>query len=203
VSIWRTPDPSRAVRIAALALCALTMAPALPAVGRVRAVDVEQSKMTVHVSKHGMFGFLGDDHDIEAPISSGSYDGDSQTVDIAVDAAKLRVLDPKLSPQKRNDVQNNMVGPEVLDVARYPTIRFTSKRAVVAGASRSKIEGELTLHGQTHPVTLQVTKIDEEHFSGSATIRQTAFGITPIRAAGGTISVEDAVNVDFEIVLTP
>jgi hypothetical protein len=48
-----------------------------------------------------------------------------------------------------------------------------------------------------------VAKIDEEHFSGSATIRQTAFGITPIRAAGGTVSVEDAVNVDFEIVLTP
>jgi polyisoprenoid-binding protein YceI len=203
VSISRTPGLARAIRIAALAWCALTMAPALPAVGRVRVVDVAQSKITVHVSKKGMLGFLGDDHDIEAPISSGSYDGASQTVDIAVDAAKLRVLDPKLSPEKRHDVQNNMVGPEVLDVARYPTIRFTSKRAGVAGASRSKIDGELTLHGQTHPVTLQVAKIDEEHFSGSATIRQTAFGITPIRAAGGTISVEDAVNVDFKIVLTP
>jgi polyisoprenoid-binding protein YceI len=179
------------------------MAPVLPAVGGVRAVDVEQSKMTVHVSKHGMFGFLGDDHAIEAPISSGSYDGDNQTVDIAVDAAKLRVLDPKLSPQKRNDVQNNIVGPQVLDVARYPTIRFTSKRAAVAGAGRTKIEGELTLHGQTHPVTLQVAKLDNVRFSGSTTIRQTAFGITPIRVAGGTISVEDAVNVDFEIVLTP
>jgi polyisoprenoid-binding protein YceI len=179
------------------------MAPALPAVGRVRAVDVEQSKMTVHVSKRGLFGFLGDNHDIEAPISSGSYDGESQTVDIAVDAAKLRVLDPKLSPEKRSDVQNNMSGPEVLDVARYPTIRFTSKRALVAGASRSAVEGELTLHGQTNPVTLQVAKIDENHFSGSATIRQAAFGITPIRVAGGAISVEDAVTVDFEIVLNP
>jgi polyisoprenoid-binding protein YceI len=203
MSISRTPVPSHVLRIAALALCAMTMAPASPAVGRARPVDVVQSKMTLHVSKRGMFGLFGDNHDIEAPISSGSYDGDSQTVDIAVDAAKLRVLDPKLSPQKRNDVQNNMVGPEVLDVARYPTIRFTSQKAVIAGASRSTIEGELTLHGQTHPVTLQVAKIDEEHFSGSATIRQTAFGITPIRAAGGTISVEDGVNVDFDIVLTP
>lgn len=191
------------MRILALALYALTLIPALPAFGRARAVDVAQSKMTVHVSKRGIFGFLGDDHDIEAPISSGSYDGDSQTVDIVVDAAKLRVLDPKLPPQKRTDVQDNMIGPEVLDVARYPTIRFTSKQAVVPGAGRSTIVGELTLHGQTHPVTLQVAKIDEEHFSGSATIRQTAFGITPIRAAGGTISVEDAVNVDFEIVLAP
>jgi hypothetical protein len=70
------------------------MAPTSPAVGRGRAINVEQSKITVHVSKHGMFGFLGDDHDIETPLSSGSYDSNSQTVDIAVDAAKLRVLDP-------------------------------------------------------------------------------------------------------------
>lgn len=179
------------------------MAPALPAVGRVRAVDVQQSKMAVHVSKRGIFGFLGDDHDIDAPITNGSYDDDSQTVDITVDAAKLRVLDPKLSPKDRNDVQTNMLGPQVLDVARYPTIHFTSARAEIAGASRSQIEGELTLHGQTHPVFLQVAKIDEGHFTGSAAIRQTAFGITPIRVAGGAITVKDEVQVDFEIVLTP
>ena len=57
--------------------------------------------------------------------------------------------------------------------------------------------------GRRIPSRCNVAKIDEEHFSGSATIRQTAFGITPIRAAGGTISVEDPVNVDFKIVLTP
>jgi polyisoprenoid-binding protein YceI len=203
VSVSRTPVASNALRIAALVSCALTLAPSLPAVARVRVVDVVQSKMTVHVSKRGLFGFLGDDHDIEAPISSGSYDGDNQTVDIAVDAAQFRVVDPNLPPQTRTDVQNNMIGPEVLDVARYPTIRFISKQALVAGTNRSTIEGDLTLHGQTHAVTLQVAKIDESHFSGSATIRQTAFGITPIRAAGGTISVQDAVRIDFEIVLTP
>jgi polyisoprenoid-binding protein YceI len=202
VSISRTPAGLRPLRFLTLALCVTTVA-ALPAVGRVRQVDVQQSKMTVHVSKHGIFGFLGEDHDIDAPISNGSYDGDSQTVDITVDAAKLRVIDPKLSPQKRNDVQSNMLGPEVLDVVRYPTIRFTSNRAEVVRANRSTIQGELMLHGQTHPVTLQVAKIDEKHFAGSAMIRQTAFGITPIRVAGGTISVNDEVNVDFEIVLTP
>jgi polyisoprenoid-binding protein YceI len=194
---------SHAVRITALVSCALMMAQALPALGRVRTIDVERSKMTVHVARHGMFGFLGDDHDIEAPISSGSYDDAGQTVEIAVDAAKLRVLDPKLSPDKRNDVQNNMIGPEVLDVAHYPTIRFTSKRAEVAGATPATIEGELMLHGQSHPVTLHLTKVDEEHFTGSATILQTAFGITPIRVAGGSISVADAVTVNFQVVLTP
>lgn len=179
------------------------MVPGGPALARVRAFDVQQSRMTVHVSKRGIFGFLGDDHDIDAPITSGSYDADSQTVDITVDAAKLRVRDPKLSSQTRNEVQTNTVGPEVLDVAHYPTIHFTSTQAAVAGTSRSKIEGELTLHGQTHPVTLQVAKTDGGHFMGSATIRQTAFGITPIRVAGGTVSVKDDVGVNFEIVLMP
>lgn len=196
-------DPSYAARIAALAFLSLMMVPPPPALARVRAVDVGQSTMTIHVAKRGIFGFLADNHEIDAPIASGSYDADSQTVDITVDAAKLRVRDPKLSAQTRNDVQNNMVGPQVLDVAHFATIVFSSKRAQVAGAVRSKIDGNLTLHGQTHPVTLQVAKIDDGHFTGSATIRQTAFGITPIRVAGGTVSVKDDVSVDFQIALMP
>lgn len=179
------------------------MTPAVPVDARTRAVDIRQSKLTVHVTRGGAFGFLGDNHDIDAPIASGSYDDDRQTVDLTVDAAKLRVLDPKQPPQKRADVQANMLGPKVLDVERYPVIRFTSKRALVAGTGRSNIEGELTLHGQTHPVTLLVVKVDDKHFTGSATIRQTAFGMTPIRAVGGTVSVRDEVGVDFEIVLKP
>ncbi|HEV8019896.1 MAG TPA: YceI family protein [Candidatus Lustribacter sp.] len=185
-----------------MALLAMTMMPALPAFGRPRSVDVQQSKMTVHVSKRGLFGFLGDNHDIEGPIASGSYDGDTGTVDITVDAATLRVLDPKLPLKDRSDVQSNMLGTEVLDAARYPTIHFASKRAEVAG-TRSEIEGDLTLHGQTHPLAVHVAKIDDQHFTGSAVIRQTAFGMTPIRVAGGAITVKDEVTVDFEIVLTP
>jgi hypothetical protein len=37
------------------------------------------------------------------------------------------------------------------------------------------------------------------HYSGSATLRQSDFGIKPVAAAGGAIKVKDEVRVEFEI----
>jgi len=165
------------------------------------AFDVQHSKMTVDVAKRGLFSFLADNHEIDAPITSGSYDSASNSVEVIVDAAKLRVLDPKLAPDRRNTVQANMTGPQVLDAEKYPTISFRSTKVVPVDASRLTVTGDLTLHGQTHPVTFQVVKKDDGHFAGSATVRQTAFGITPIKIAGGAVSVRDDVTVQFEIAL--
>jgi polyisoprenoid-binding protein YceI len=39
--------------------------------------------------------------------------------------------------------------------------------------------------------------------SGSARLRQTDFGITPFSTAGGTIGVDDEIQVEFDLVLAP
>ncbi len=61
------------------------------------------------------------------------------------------------------------------------------------------MQGDLTLHGQTHPVKVDVERQNGRH-RGSAGLRQSEFGITPVTAAGGTIKVKDEVRVEFEIV---
>lgn len=190
-------------RIQALALVALTIAAASAADGRPRAFDLQHSKMTVHVYKQGVFSFLADNHEVNAPISAGSYDSAAKTVELTVDATKMQVLDPKLPAQKRDQVQSNMAGPQVLDAGAYPTISFRSTKIDDTDASRWAVTGNLTLRGQTHPVTFQVVKVDSTHFTGSATIRQTAFGITPIRIAGGAVAVRDDVTLEFSIEIIP
>lgn len=185
-------------RIQALALVALTTAASSP-----RAFDVQHSKITVRVHKQGLFSFLADDHEVSAPISAGSYDSAAKAVELTLDATKMRVLDPKLPSQKRDQVQTNMAGPQVLDVAAYPTISFRSTKIDDADSNRWTVRGDLTLHGQTHPVTLQVVKADSTHFTGSAMVRQAAFGITPIRIAGGAVAVRDDVTIEFSIELAP
>ncbi len=40
----------------------------------------------------------------------------------------------------------------------------------------------------------------DRHYTGSATVRQSDFGMTPIRIAGGTVQVKDDVKIDFDIV---
>jgi polyisoprenoid-binding protein YceI len=135
-------------------------------------------------------------------LLSGSYDSEAKTVELTVDATKMRVLDPKMTAQKRDSVQANMVGPQVLDVAAHPTISFRSTTIDDADPNRWTVTGNLALRGQTHPVVVHVLKTDATHFSGSATIRQTAFGITPIKIAGGAVSVKDDVNLEIDIALS-
>jgi hypothetical protein len=38
-------------------------------------------------------------------------------------------------------------------------------------------------------------------YRGTATLKQTQFGITPVRLAGGTVKVKDEIKVDFSIAL--
>lgn len=187
----------------ALTLVAGSAAAASPAFGRPVAFDPGRSRMTVHVYKQGVFSFLADDHVIDVPIASGSYDDDLRSVELNVDATKMRVLDPQLPSAKRAAVQGNMSGAAVLDATTFPTISFRSTHFEDAGANRWNVTGTLTLHGQTHPLTVHLTRIDPTHFSGSATVRQTDFGITPIEVAGGAVSVKDNVEIAFEVALAP
>jgi polyisoprenoid-binding protein YceI len=190
-------------QLLALTLLASGVLAAAPAYGRTLPFDVQQSKMTVRVYKQGMFSFLADDHEVNAPIASGSYDNEARIIELTVDATKLRVLDPKLPPQKRDSVQANMLGPEVLDVAVYPAISFHSTMIDDADPNRWTVTGTLGLRGQAHLIAVRVLRKDATHFTGSATIRQTAFGISPIKIAGGAVSVKDAVTVEFSITLAP
>lgn len=185
------------------ALAALVLAAASPGIHAVQNIDVQHSKMTVFVYKQGLFSFLADNHVIDAPIARGSFDDRRRSVMLSVDAAKLQVLDPKLSPDKRSQVQANMLGPQVLDTLKYPSIEFQSTQITGSGKGTWIVAGNLQMHGQTHPVTIQMQSDGQGRFTGSATVRQTAFGITPIKIAGGAVSVKDEVRIEFSIALTP
>lgn len=165
-----------------------------------RDIDVEHSSMTIHVSKSGLFSFAGDNHEIRAPISSGTVNESAKTVELRVESAKLTVLDPNFSASKRAQVQEEMTGPHVLDASRFPEISFHSTQVNEEKPSTWRVTGDLTLHGQTHAITLHVTS-NNGHYHGTIALKQTEFGITPISIAGGTVKVKDELAIDFDVVL--
>jgi len=172
---------------------------ARPAATGHQAIDTDRSTLTVRVFKTGLFRAFADNHEIRASISAGFVDdGGNAGVEIVVEAPQMQVLDPGLSPRDRDQVQTRMLGPDVLDVTRFPEIRFEST-TVEATQDGWAVHGQLTLHGQTRPVTVKVVR-DHGHYIGSASLRQTDFGITPISVAGGTVKVKDEVSIDFDVV---
>jgi hypothetical protein len=54
----------------------------------------------------------------------------------------------------------------------------------------------LSIARSSWPVTLK-----DACYRGSATLKQTDFGITPVTVAGGTVKVKDEVKIEFEIAL--
>ena len=172
-----------------------------PADAQTHAIDTKRSTVTVRVFKSGLFRAFADDHEIAASLAEGSLDDSSTpSARFAIDVKAMRVLDPKLSPGNRSEVQTRMLGPEVLDADRFPQIRFRSMTIQPhGGADRWSVQGELELHGRTRPVKVDVVR-DQGHYKGSTPLKQSDFGITPISIVGGTVKVKDELRIDFDIV---
>jgi polyisoprenoid-binding protein YceI len=179
-----------------LLLGAVAVAQAAPPA---RAIDTAHSRLTVHVGKSGMLSAFGHEHEIAAPAFSGSVRG-QEAVELLVDARALKVADAEVSDSDRATIQSTMLGPEVLDVARYPEIRFHSTAVEPAKAGEWRVRGELTLHGQTHPVVVTVKEAGGR-YSGACAFKQTDFGIKPVSAGGGSVKVKDELRIAFEIAL--
>jgi len=164
-------------------------------------IDTQNSTLTIHVGKTGVFSGLGHEHEVRAPIHSGTADtGSHPAVEIHVDARALSVIDGEDSETDRAEVQKTMLGPEVLDSERHREIVFQSTVAESAGQGQWTLRGNLTLRGQTRPVKVRVM-LKNGHYTGEATVKQTDFGIKPPGKAG--IRAKDEVRIEFDVRLAP
>ena len=163
-------------------------------------IDTQKSTLTIHVGKTGAFSGLGHEHEVRAPIQNGRVDtGSHPAVEMHVDARALRVIDKDESEKDRAEVQEAMLGPEVLDSERHQEIVFKSVAAEPSGQGTWTLRGNLTLHGQTRPVTVHVT-LKDGRYTGEAMVKQTDFGIRPPGKAG--VRAKDEVRIEFDVRLS-
>ena len=174
-------------------------------------IDRDANRVLIHVGKTGLLSFAGHEHEVAAPDVRGSITADPErpeqaSVEVAFDATALRVTGTGEPAKDVAEVQRTMLGPECLDAARFPTIRFVSSSVASAGdeagAHRLAIHGALTLHGVTRPITLHARVAfdgDKVEASGTMTLHQTDFGIKPISKAG-VVNVKDELDVTWRLV---
>jgi hypothetical protein len=180
-------------------LIAIAWVMAAQSYGETRPIDLEQSSLTVKVSKSGLFAAFADNHLIHAPIANGSISVDPPlAIDVTIRSGDLRVIDPNLSPAQRTAVQVRMLSPEVLDITKYPEISFASTTIAPTGPDRWQVNGHLAFHGQMRTITFPVVHANGK-YRGDVVIRQRDFGMEPITVAGGTVKVKDEITVQFEI----
>ena len=177
-------------------------------------IDLKRSAIYVYVDKTG----LGHEHGIEGKIKSGavqlgsksnagSIEFDMHSFRADTDRARKYVgLDGSTSESTRQQVHKNMLGADVLDVAKYPAATFAIASALRKKTKQGKpmveLKGEFTLHGKTRPLTLYAEptqKAGQWNLRGDFSIKQTDFGITPYRAALGTVGVADQLKIYGDI----
>jgi polyisoprenoid-binding protein YceI len=159
-------------------------------------IDTQKSTLTIHVGKTGAFSGLGHEHEVRAPIQSGMAEtGSHSAVEIHVDARALRVIDKDQPEKDRAEVQKTMLGPEVLDSEHHQEIVFKSTSAEAADQGWT-LRGNLTLRGQTRPVTVHVT-LKNGQYTGETTVKQTDFGIKPPGKVG--VRAKDEVRIEFDV----
>lgn len=91
---------------------------------------------------------------------SGFINEFSGTIEIADPAERstVRALMQADSIDTGNKMRDDhMRSPDFLDVATYPVIEYTGTGATPQADNRWTVEGELTLHGTTKPVQLELT----------------------------------------------
>jgi len=170
----------------------------LPVLSQTQSIDRSASSVTVRVFKSGLFSAFAHDHTVQAPIASGTLDPNQRVVRLTFQARELKIVD-KISDSDRSTIETTMKGEQVLDSARFPEISFQSTSVEPAANGHFNVRGDLTLHGKTLPVQVPVS-VEGGRYSGSVKLKQTDYGMTPVRIAGGTVRVKDEIEVSFQIV---
>lgn len=209
------PRAIAAARVSLALASSLAAIPAMPgADGAARPavyiVDSERSEVVIHVGRAGLLKFAGHAHEVLAPRFSGEIVADAGRVEassvrLAFEAAGLYVSGGGEPPEDVPKVQARMLGPDLLDVVRFPRVTFRSVR--VDGQATSvdtydlRVTGDLSLHGVTRSITLPVRVVASKgalRASGTLSLRQTDYGLTPVSVAG-VVKVRDEVAIDFAI----
>ena len=193
----------RAHRFSRFALvAALRFVPLHPLWAAEKPIDTERSTITVHVGKAGILAMAGHEHWVNAPIASGVIDESAGRVEFRVQTASMKVKpDPKISVTTQDTIQKDME-EMALETAKYPEISFRSTSVQKQAEGQFKVEGTLTLHGVSKPVSVSV-KHAGDSWTGHTVIKQTDFGIKPISVGGGAVRIKDSLDIDFAVFARP
>jgi polyisoprenoid-binding protein YceI len=128
-----------------------------------------QAKFTVkHMMVMDVTGTLGK---VNGTVELDDKDATKSTVDLAID------VDPNTQEEKRD---KHLRSPDFFDVEKFPKTTFKSKKVAKAGKDKFKVTGDLTMHGVTKEVVVEV-QLTPEYTN--------PFSHKPVRAAVATTKV--------------
>jgi len=200
---------AKTASLALLASPAIAAAPAAqpapqPPAG-VYTIDKAHTSVSFRVSHLGFSRYTARFGSVDGKLKFDTAHPAAMTVEAKIDPKSLQLNAPPAG------FHEQLMGKEFFDAVKFPAITFRSTGVRLTGPHAAKVTGNLTLHGVTKPVTLDVTynggypanAMDPGGarigFSAHGVFKRSAFGMGyGVPAAGSNMGVGDDVEVMIE-----
>jgi polyisoprenoid-binding protein YceI len=186
----------------AIAAAAPVPAPKPPAGAYV--MDKAHTSVTFRVSHMGFSRYTAHFAKVDGRLKFDPVAPAGMAVEATIDPNSLELNAP---PPGFHD---QLMGKSFFEAAKFPAITFKSTKVALTGKNTAQVTGDLTLHGVTKPVVLDVTynggyapmAMDpggRVGFSAHGVLKRSAFGMGfGVPAPGSNMGVGDDVEVMIE-----
>ena len=143
------------------------------------AVDPGHTQVGWRVSHMGFSNYAGGFSDVSGTLELQPKNPAAAKLSIKIPVASVTTTSAKLTDELKGD--------QWLDAAKFPDMTFVSTKVTPEGKDKAKVTGNLTLHGVTKPVTLDVTLVGAGvnplskkvtvGFEATGTLKRSEFGV--------------------------
>lgn len=185
---------------------AVALVVALPSLAFASTWDVDPAHSSAGFTvRHMMVSNVNGSFNVKSGVVNvDDKDISKSTVEATLDAASVNT-----GNSKRDD---HLRAPDFFDTAKFPTITFKSTKVEKAGEGKLKVSGDLTMHGVTKPVVLDVTGPSQESkdpwgntrrgVQATTKLNRKDFGLTynsALETGGVAVGEEVTVNLDLSL----
>ena len=160
-------------------------------------IDPVHSRVTFYVNHLGFSNSVGEFHVAPGTLAFDSDDWAKSSVKVTLPVKSLDLGDATWN--------EHVSSKDWLDAATYPEITFQSTKVEKTDASHGKLYGNLTIHGVTKPVVLDLTlnkvgdhflrKTKAAGFTATTTVKRSEYGVT---AYAGAIGEDLSIRIEVE-----
>ncbi|SOD78137.1 YceI family protein [Spirosoma fluviale] len=166
------------------------------------AVDKSHSRVGFTLTHNLLSDVDGNFKTFDAKINSAKADLSDATFELTADVNSIN------TDNERRD--GHLKSPDFFDAAKFPSLSFKSTSFKKVEGKQYKLVGDLTMHGVTKPVTLNVIMVgpvamkgmggkeqEKAGFKASGTIKRSDFGVGTIPVVVVSDEIELKVNGEF------
>lgn len=165
-------------------------------------VEPGHTQLLFGVDHLGFSAYYGNFSNVSGTLVIDPAKPEAATIEVTVPVTSVKTTSAKLDEE--------LVSPQFFDAAKYPEMRFRSTQVTVdpKNPRHAVVVGDLTLHGVTKPVSLEVLfhgagpsmmrkGANAVGFDGRATIKRSDFGVSyGVPIVGDTVSI--IISAAFE-----